>query len=261
MGIEANPNKIRAITYMQPPQSRTDVQKLIGWIGSLNWFILKLAEHSLPFFTILTGSAKIEWGAEQEKAFESLKSYLKKLPTLSNPEKGQPLILYVSASHAAVSRAPMVEKEIISNGKATIPIVLCFGGPHRIQEILFRNGKYLLCRCYECPRASTLFRGTQNQSPNQPTAERHFWQQRQLSENQQVGNATFRARSRVQKMQHHKVSDFSRFCGRMDFTVEGAVPESAWFVCYDGAWGAAGATAAAILTPPLGITLRYVAQL
>jgi hypothetical protein len=76
-GIAANPNKIRAITQMQPPSSRKDVQKLTGRIASLNRFILKLAERSLTFFTVLRGSAKIEWGAEQQKAFESLKSYLK----------------------------------------------------------------------------------------------------------------------------------------------------------------------------------------
>jgi hypothetical protein len=45
------------------------------------------------------------------------------------------------------------------------------------------------------------------------------------------------------------------------FTVKGAVPKSAWFVCCDGARGAAGARAATILTPPLGITLCYVARL
>jgi hypothetical protein len=32
-GIEANPDKIRAITQMQPPQSRKDVQKLTGRIA------------------------------------------------------------------------------------------------------------------------------------------------------------------------------------------------------------------------------------
>jgi hypothetical protein len=58
-GIEANPDKIRAITQMQPSQRRKDVQKLTGWITSLNWFISKLAERSLPFFTILRGFAKI----------------------------------------------------------------------------------------------------------------------------------------------------------------------------------------------------------
>jgi hypothetical protein len=63
-GIEANPDKIRAITQMQPMQSRKDVQKLTGRIASLNQFILKLAESSLPFFTVLRGSANIQWGAE-----------------------------------------------------------------------------------------------------------------------------------------------------------------------------------------------------
>jgi hypothetical protein len=37
---------------------------------------------------------------------------------LSSPEKEQPLILYVSATHAAVSRALVVDKEIVSNDKA-----------------------------------------------------------------------------------------------------------------------------------------------
>jgi hypothetical protein len=63
-GIEANPDKIRAITQMQPPQSRKDVQKFTGRIALLNRFISKLAERSLPFFTILRGFVKIHWGAE-----------------------------------------------------------------------------------------------------------------------------------------------------------------------------------------------------
>jgi hypothetical protein len=57
--IEASPDKIRAITLMQPSQSRKDVQKLTCQIASLNQFIAKLIEHSLPFFAILRGSAKV----------------------------------------------------------------------------------------------------------------------------------------------------------------------------------------------------------
>jgi hypothetical protein len=63
-GIEANPDKIMAFIQMQPPYRRKDVQKLIGRIASLIQFISKLAERSLPFFTILRGSANIEWGVE-----------------------------------------------------------------------------------------------------------------------------------------------------------------------------------------------------
>jgi ribonuclease HI len=45
------------------------------------------------------------------------------------------------------------------------------------------------------------------------------------------------------------------------FTVKGAVPESAWLIYCDGAWGAVGARAVAILTSPSGIKLRYAARL
>jgi hypothetical protein len=63
-GIEANPDKIRVITQMQPLHSRKDVQKLTCRIASLNQFIANLAEQSLSFFAILRGSAKVDWGAE-----------------------------------------------------------------------------------------------------------------------------------------------------------------------------------------------------
>jgi hypothetical protein len=66
-GIEASPDKIRAITQMQPLQTRKEVHKLTSCIAALNRFIAKLAEKSLPFFSILCGSAKVDWGAEHSK--------------------------------------------------------------------------------------------------------------------------------------------------------------------------------------------------
>jgi hypothetical protein len=72
-GIEANPDKISSILQMQRPQTRKEVQKLTGRIAALNRFIAKLAERSLPLFTVLRGSARVEWGLEKQKAFEDLK--------------------------------------------------------------------------------------------------------------------------------------------------------------------------------------------
>jgi hypothetical protein len=71
---------------MRPPQSRKYVQKLTGQITSLNLFLLKLVECSLPFFTVLRGSRKVDWGVEQQKAFDDLKNYLEHLPMLSSLE-------------------------------------------------------------------------------------------------------------------------------------------------------------------------------
>jgi hypothetical protein len=85
-GTEAIPDRIKAILQMQPPQTRKEVQKLTGCIAALNRFIVKLAERSLPLFSVLRGSARVDWGMEKQKAFDDLKQHLKHLPTLSSPK-------------------------------------------------------------------------------------------------------------------------------------------------------------------------------
>jgi hypothetical protein len=92
-GIEANPDKIKSIVNMRPPQNQKVVQKLTGRIAALNRFIARSAEWSLPFFTVLRGANKFEWGEPQQKAFEELKEYLSSLTTLSSPEPNEPLLL------------------------------------------------------------------------------------------------------------------------------------------------------------------------
>jgi ribonuclease HI len=44
-------------------------------------------------------------------------------------------------------------------------------------------------------------------------------------------------------------------------TTEGEVPETSWVVYCDGAWGATGARAVAVLLSPSGIKLRYAARM
>jgi hypothetical protein len=68
-------------------------------------------------FTVLRGSEKVDWGVKQQKVFDDLKNYLEHLPMLSSIEEGQPIILYISAMHLAVSRALVIEKETIHNNK------------------------------------------------------------------------------------------------------------------------------------------------
>jgi hypothetical protein len=50
-------------------------------------------------------------GLAQQKAFEELKQYLIDLTTLTPPSPGAPLLLYVAASHSAVSAALVQEKQ------------------------------------------------------------------------------------------------------------------------------------------------------
>jgi hypothetical protein len=85
-------------------------QWLAGRLASLNRFISRSTERNLPFFEILKSAEVFQWGLAQQKTFEELKQYLIDLTTLTPPSPGAPLLLYVAASHSAVSAALVQEK-------------------------------------------------------------------------------------------------------------------------------------------------------
>ena len=63
-GIEANPDKIKAILDMEPPKSIRDVQKLTRRIAALGRFVSKLGDKCLPFFKALKKVKDFEWTGE-----------------------------------------------------------------------------------------------------------------------------------------------------------------------------------------------------
>jgi hypothetical protein len=110
-GIEANPDKIRALVEMQDPVLVKDVQKLTGRVAALNRFIPKAAERSLPLFQVLRSAKNFQWSEPQKRAFQELKDYLSNMTKLCPPEPKSSLLLYVSASSSAVSAVLVQEKE------------------------------------------------------------------------------------------------------------------------------------------------------
>jgi len=57
-GIEANPDKIRAIMEMAPLRNVKEVQSLNGKIAMLNKFVSRAIDKCLPFFYTLKKSSK-----------------------------------------------------------------------------------------------------------------------------------------------------------------------------------------------------------
>jgi hypothetical protein len=110
-GIEANPDKIKALIEMQDPVSMKDVQKLTGRVAALNRFIPRVVERSLPFFQVLRSTKNFQWSETQKQAFQELKDYMSNMTKLCPPEPRSPLLLYVSTSNSAVSLVLVQEKE------------------------------------------------------------------------------------------------------------------------------------------------------
>jgi hypothetical protein len=108
-GIEANPEKIRAILEMQSPKTTKQLQQLTGRLAVLNRFISRSTDKCLPFFKILRKA--FEWFDECEEAFTQLKKYLTSAPLLSRTVPGEVLHLYLAVSPTAISAALIREDE------------------------------------------------------------------------------------------------------------------------------------------------------
>src|SRR3954463_6955539 len=96
-GIEANPEKIKAIRDMKEPTTLNDIQKLNGRLAALSRFFSRGAERALPFLKLLrrvsstkkvTSRRKITWDEDCKKAFQELKEYLENIPLLTRPMPG-----------------------------------------------------------------------------------------------------------------------------------------------------------------------------
>jgi hypothetical protein len=109
--IEANPEKISAITNMKAPTCIKDMQKLTGCMAALNRFILKLGERGLPFFKLLKHQEKFAWTPEADQALAQLRDFLSKPPVLTAPRKKEQLLLYLAATTHVVSTAIIVERQ------------------------------------------------------------------------------------------------------------------------------------------------------
>ncbi|PKU73078.1 putative mitochondrial protein [Dendrobium catenatum] len=111
-GIEANPEKIKALRDMVPPENIKEVQRLNGRIAALSRFLARSGDRYLPFFKILRGarSSGFQWTDECQEAFEQLRTYLASPPLLSKPIMGERLYIYLAISTQAISSV-LVRKE------------------------------------------------------------------------------------------------------------------------------------------------------
>jgi hypothetical protein len=63
-GIDIDPKKIESINKVQPPQCKNDMQKILGKLNYLRWFIFNLSRKIRAFAPILRlkNEAKFTWG-------------------------------------------------------------------------------------------------------------------------------------------------------------------------------------------------------
>jgi hypothetical protein len=109
-GIEANLEKIAAITNMGPIKDLKGVQRVMGCLAALSHFISRLGEKGLPLYRLLRKAERFTWTLEAEEALRNLKALLTNAPILVPLAAGEALLIYVAATNQVVSVAIVVER-------------------------------------------------------------------------------------------------------------------------------------------------------
>ena len=110
-GIEANPAKIQALSQLAIPTDLKQIQKLTGCVAALSRFISRLGEKALPLYCLLRRTEHFEWTDAATAGLEEIKAVLATNPILAAPNVGEPMLLYIAATHQVVSAVLIVERE------------------------------------------------------------------------------------------------------------------------------------------------------
>ena len=136
-GIEANPEKIKAVLDMPSPSGIKEVQRLIGRIAALSRFVSRASDKCQPFFQVLKKA--FQWDAKCEEAFTTLKVYLSSPPILVSPVEGELLTLYLAVSNFSTSAVLVRDKERVQH-----PVYYCSRALRGAEERYPRMEKLIL---------------------------------------------------------------------------------------------------------------------
>ena len=98
LGIEVDPENIRAILDMPTLRTKKEIRGFLGRLQYINRFIARLTDVCEPIFHLLRKKQPTVCDGDYQRAFEKVREYLLSSPVLVPPIPGCPLLLYLSVS-------------------------------------------------------------------------------------------------------------------------------------------------------------------
>ena len=254
-GIEANPDKIKAVLDMSPPSNIKEVQRLTKRIASLSRLVSKASDKCQPFFQVLKKA--FQWDTHCEEAFTALKIYLSSPHILVSPSEGELLTLYLEVSDFSTSAVLIREKDQVQH-----PVYYCSRALRGAEERYPRMEKLILALVTAARKLRPYFQAHTIEVPTEypmkqvlhkpETSGRLMKWALELSE--------FDIRYKPKRVIKGQVLE--------DFVMEFTPAELAedtrvtpdlpiWKLFVDGATNAQGSGAGLILTSPEGIDIEY----
>ena len=96
-GVEADKEKIAAISEFPTPKNVKDIRSFCGLANQLAEFVPELAAISAPLRNLLKKGAKFQWTELEEKSFQKVKVILTSTPVLNHFDINKETILLTDA--------------------------------------------------------------------------------------------------------------------------------------------------------------------
>ena len=255
-GIEANPDKIKAVLDMPSPSGIKKVQQLTGRIEALSRFVSRASDKCQPFFQVLKKAFK--WDAKFEEAFNALKTYLSSPPILVSPVEGELLTLYLVVSDFSTSAVLVRDKERVQH-----PVYYCSRALRGADERYPRMEKLILALVTAARKLRPYFQAHTIEFPTE-------YPIKQVLHKPEVSGRLMKWAIELSEFDiRYKPKTAIKGQVLADFVMEFAPIELAktthaednlliWKLSVDGASNAQGSGAGLILTSPEGIDIEYV---
>ena len=254
-GIEANPDKIKALLDMPSPSGIKEVQRLTGRIAALSRFVSRASDKCQPFFQVLKKA--FQWDEKCEEAFVALKTYLSSPPILVSPIEGEPLTLYLVVSNFSTSAVLVRDRERVQH-----PVYYCSRALRGAEERYPKMEKLILALVTAARKLRPYFQAHTIEVPTE-------YPMKQVLHKPEVSGRLMKWAIELSEFDiRYKPKTAIKGQVLADFVMEFAPVKLAeptqprddlpiWKLSVDGASNAQGSGAGLILTSPEGIDIEY----
>ena len=104
-GMKPDPDKVTAITQMQPPENKAPLLRFIGMVNYLSPFCTNLSSVIQPLRIFTQETVPFIWSKVQDGAFNKAKQLISSGPVLSYYDLDKPVVLQTDASDYALGGA------------------------------------------------------------------------------------------------------------------------------------------------------------
>lgn len=112
-GISCDPDRVKAIQSLTPPQNKKELQQLFGLINYVRTFIPHLSEISAPLRELLKKNSCFKWEQLHTSCLERIKTDIAKAPTLKIFNETKEIVIQADASKHGLGACMLQENRPI----------------------------------------------------------------------------------------------------------------------------------------------------